>query len=60
MVLLTDDDIQTRVSLSEPVQHSVISESRADQHNIVKLAIKWTAELVHEKLSLAWVCRANN
>ena len=48
-MLLADDGIQPRVSHSEPVQRSFTSESRADQHNVVKLAIE--QELVHEKLS---------
>ena len=56
-MLLADDDIQMWVSLNEPVQHSVISESGADQHNLVKLAIEWAAELVHEKLHLGQVGR---
>ena len=53
MVLLADDYIHPRVSLSKPVQCSVVGESREDQHNVIKLALESTAELVHEKLSLA-------
>ena len=36
-VLLADDHIQPRVSLTKPVQRSVIGEGRADQHNVIKL-----------------------
>ena len=60
MVLLADDHIQPRVSLTKPVQRSVIGEGRADQHNVIKLASEWAVELVHEKLGLARVGRANN
>ena len=60
MVLLADYYIQLRVSLSKPVQRSVIGEGWADQHNEIKLAVQWAAELVHEKLSLARVGRAND
>ena len=60
LVLLADDHIQPRVSLAKPVQRSVVSESRADQHNVIKLASEWAVELVHEKLGLARVGRANN
>ena len=55
-----DDHIQPRVSLAKPVQRSVVGEGRADQHNVIKLASEWTVELVHEKLGLARVGRANN
>ena len=60
MVLLADYYIQPRVSLTEPVQCSVIGESRADQHNVIKIALESAAELVHQKLSLARVGRAND
>ena len=59
MVLLADDYKQPRVSLSKPVQRSVIGEGWADQHNVIKLASEWALELVHEKLSLTRVGRAN-
>ena len=59
-VLFADDHIQPRVSLTKPVQRSVIGEGRADQHNLIKLASEWPVELVHEKLGLARVGRANN
>ena len=60
MVLLADDYIQPRVSLTKLVQRSVVGEGRADQHNVIKLASEWAVELVHEKLGLARVGRANN
>ena len=60
MVLLADDHIQTRVSLTKPVQRSVVGEGWAYQHNVIKLASEWAVELVHEKLSLSRVGRANN
>ena len=60
MVLLADDHIQPRVSLAKPVQRSVIGEGRADQHNVIKPALESAVELVHEKLGLARVGRANN
>ena len=60
MVLFADYYIQPRVSLSKPVQRSVIGEGWADQHNLIKLAIEWAVELVHEKLGLARVGRAND
>ena len=60
MVLLADDYIKPRVSLTKPVQRSVVGEGRADQHNVIKLASEWAVELVHEKLGLARVGRANN
>ena len=60
LVLLADDHIQPRVSLTKPVQRSVVSEGRADQHNVIKLASEWAVELVHEKPGLARVGRANN
>ena len=53
MVLLADYHVQPRVSLTKTVQRSVIGESRTDQHNVIKLALESSAELVHEKLSLA-------
>ena len=59
-MLLSDNYIQPRVSLTKLVQCSVVGEGWADQHNVIKLAIEWAAELVHEKLSLARVGRANN
>ena len=59
-MLLADDGIQMRVSLSEPVQPSVKGEGWTYQQDVVKLAIEWAAELVNEKLCLARVCRANN
>ena len=40
MVLLADDYIQPRVSLTKPVKCSVIGEGRADQHNVIKLALE--------------------
>ena len=60
MVLLADDHIQPRVSLTKPVQRSVIGEGRADEHNVIKLASELAVELVNEKLGLARVGRANN
>ena len=60
MVLLGDDHIQPRVSLTKSVQRSVIGEGRADQHNVIKPALESAVELVHEKLGLARVGRANN
>ena len=60
LVLLADYDIQPRVSLAKPVQSLVKSEGRADQNNVIKLAFECAAELVHEKLSLARVGRAND
>ena len=60
MVLLADYYIQPRVSLKKPVQRSVVGEGWADQHNVIKLAIEWASELVHEKLSLARIGRAND
>ena len=60
LVLLTYYRIQPRVSLTKPVQSSVIGEGRADQHNVIKLTSEWPVELVHEKLGLARVGRANN
>ena len=60
MVLLADYYIQPRVSLTKPVQRSVIGEGRADQHNVIKLALESAAELVQQKLSLARVGRAND
>ena len=59
-MLLADDYVQPRVSLTKPAQRSVVGEGRANQHNEIKLAIEWPAELVHEKLSLARVGRAND
>ena len=41
------------------MQRSVIGEGWADQHNVIKLALEWAAELVNEKLDLARVGRAN-
>ena len=59
-MLLADYYIQRRVSLSKPVQRSVIGEGWADQHNVIKITIEWAAEMVHEKLDLARVGRAND
>ena len=59
-MLIADKNIHPRVSLAKPEQRFVIGECWADQHNVIKLAIEWPAELVHEKLSLARVGRANN
>ena len=60
MMLLADYYIQPRVSLTKTVQRSVIGEGWGDQHNVIKLTLEWTAELVHEKLGLARVGQANN
>ena len=64
MVLLAHgaagDYIQPRVSLTKPVQRSVVGEGRANQHNVIKLAVEWAAQLVHKKLGLARVGRANS
>ena len=54
-MLLADDYIQPRVSLTKPVQRSVVGEGRANQHNVIKLAVEWAAQLVHKKLGLARV-----
>ena len=59
-VLFADYHIQPGISLTKPVQRSVVGEGRADQHNVIKPALESTVELVHEKLSLARVCRTNN
>ena len=59
-VLFADYRIQPGISLTKPVQRSVVGEGRADQHNVIKLASEWAVELVHEKLSLTRVGRANN
>ena len=59
-VLFADYHIQPGVSLTKPVQRSVVGEGRADQHNIIKLTSEWSVELVNEKLGLARVGRANN
>ena len=60
MVLLADYYLQPRVFLTKPVQRSVVGESWADQHNVIKLALESAAELVHEKLSLARIGRPND
>ena len=60
LVLLANNYIQPRVSLAKPVQRFVISEGWADKHDVINLAFEWAAELVHEKLSLARVDRAND
>ena len=52
--------LQPRVSLAKPVQRLVKSEGWADQDNVIKLAFERPAKLVHEKLSLARVGRAND
>ena len=49
-----------RGSLAKPIQRLVIGKSWADKHDVIKLAFESTAELVHEKLSLARVGRAND
>ena len=59
-MLLADDYIQPRVSLTKPAQRSVVGEGWANQQNVIKLAFEWAAELVHEKLSLARVGRADD
>ena len=56
----TDYYIQPRVSLTKPEQRSVIFEGWAYQHNVIKLAIEWAPELVHQKLGLARVGHAND
>ena len=43
LVLLADDYIQPWVSLTEPVKRSVVGEGRANQQNVIKLAIEWPA-----------------
>ena len=60
LVLLTDDDIQARVSLCKPAQRLVICEGRADEHNVIKLVTEGAAELVHEELRLARVGRPHD
>ena len=59
-VLFADYHIQPGISLAKPVQRSVVGEGRADQHNVIKPALESAVELVHEKLGLARVGRANN
>jgi len=59
-VLLADDDIQPRVSLSEAVQGLFISERRADEHDVIEPAAKRGAELVHEEPRFAWVGRPHD
>ena len=59
-VLFADYHVQPGISLAKPVQRSVVGEGRADEHNVIKLASEWAVELVHEKLGLARVGRANN
>ena len=60
LVLFAGDEIQTRVSLSEPLQRSVIGEGWADENDVIKLATRCATELVHKKLRLARVRRTNN
>ena len=60
LVLLADYDIQPRVSLSKPVQRSVISKCWADKQDVIKLATKWATELVNEKLSFSRVSLSND
>ena len=50
----------SRGSLAKPVQSLVKGEGWADQNNVIELAFEWPAKLVHEKLSLARVGRAND
>ena len=59
-MLLANDYIQAGVSLHKLVQRLVIGEGRADEHDIIKLAAKGAAELVHEELRLARVCRPHD
>jgi len=59
-VLLADDDKQLWVPLSEAVKRPVISERRADEHNIIELAAKRVTELVHKELCLSWVSRPHD
>ena len=48
-------DIQTWVSLSKPVQHSVIGEGWADEHDVIESTTEWAVEMFHKKLHLARV-----
>ena len=56
-MLLADDDLQTRVSLSKPVQRSLIGEGWADEHDVIESGTEWAAELFHKKLRLPRVRR---
>ena len=49
-MLLADDDIKPRVSLSKAVKGLVISECRADEHDGIKPVTEGAAELVQEEL----------
>ena len=59
-MLLADDDIQTWVSLSEPVECFVVGECWTDEHNVIKAKAESAEELVYEKLRLARVCRPDD
>jgi len=52
-MLLADDNKKPRLSLSEAVEGLFIGKCRADEHEIIKLAAKGAAELVHEELRLS-------
>ena len=59
-MLLADDDIQPRVSLTKTVQRSVVGEGWANQHNVITLTFELAIYLVNKELRLARVCRAND
>ena len=60
MVLLADDNIQSRVSLSELVQRSIIGKGWADENDVIKLATEKDTALVHHKLRLARLSQPHN
>ena len=53
IMLLADDNKQSRVSLSEPVKGLVISRCWADGRDVINLGAERTAELVHKELHLS-------
>jgi len=59
MMLLAYDYVQARVSLRKPVQHLVVGEGRAYEHDVIEPAVESAAELVHKKPRLARVGGAN-
>lgn len=52
-MLLADDNKKPRLSLSEAVESLFIGKCRVDEHEVIKLAAKGAAELVHEELRLS-------
>ena len=52
-MLFSDDDKEGQVYLIKAEMGIIISECRADEHDVINFATEGTTELVHEEIQLS-------